>query len=124
MKSIIIPVLFGLAILVAFGASTSSDHQNRPAILTVVSSKADEVVTFAAAYVSGDSSATSSLDYSILKTPFRLEIPSPYFFGIFKKVSGDADVIVLIKAPGGKVQASSSVVLITKEDDRLKSQGF
>ena len=124
MKSLIFTIIFGLVILVALGASGSSNPDNRPAILTVVSSETDQVVTFDAAYVSGDSSTTSALDYSQRKTPFRMEIPSPYFFGIFKKVSGNAGIIVSIKSASNEVQATSSAVLITKEVDRLRSQGF
>ncbi len=124
MKSLIFTIIFGLVILVALGISGTSSMDSRPAILTVVSSESDQVATFDAAYVSGDSSAASALDYSRRKTPFRLEIPSPYFFGIFKKVSGNAGIIVSIKSIRNEVRASSSVVLITKEAERLKSEGF
>lgn len=124
MKSIIFTIIFGLSILIPLGTSGSSSLDDRPAILSVVSSENDQVVIFDAAYVSGDSSATSALDYSQRRTPFRLEIPSPYFFGIFKKVSGDAGIVVSIKTQGAVVRATSSTVLITRSGKTIKSEGF
>lgn len=124
MKPIISVIFYGLTILAVLGNSGSSSLNDPPALLTVVSSEKDEVVTFDAAFVSGDSSASSMLKYSQHKTPFRLEIPSPYFFGIFKKVSGDAGIEVTIQSRIGIVRATSSTVLITKNNDTIKSEGF
>ncbi len=124
MKPFISAIIFGLTLLAVLGNSRSSDNNDRTPFLTVTSLDPDQTVTFDAAFVSGDSSAASPMDYSRRKTPFRLEIPSPYFFGIFKKVSGNADIEVSIQSRIAIVRATSSTVLITKNNERIKSEGF
>ncbi len=126
MKTILAVLTLAIIAFALASAFAPSADRRSAAVLTVVSSKDGEVVTFAAAYVSGDSTSSSALTYSILKTPFRLEISSPLFLGIFKKVSGEADMIIRAEHPTGKseVSVSSSVVLMKRRADRFSSEAF
>ena len=124
MKPIISVIIFGLTLLAVLGNSGPSSLDNQPAILTVASLNSDHVVTFDAAFVSGDSATSTALKYGQHKTPFRLEVPSPYFFGLFKKVSGGAGIEVTLQIPGAIVRATSSTVLITRAGKKIKSEGF
>jgi hypothetical protein len=124
MKLTVLAISSGLIILLNHSPITQATTQEYPGSIVIGSSKENQVVTFAAAYVSGDSTSSSSLEYRILKTPYRIHIDSARFFGIFKKVSGDADMVLLLANRITHVKVSKSVVLVTKSGDEFRSEGF
>lgn len=116
----------GLFTTVLLSAYTYFPNDQKTALLTIVSSAGDSVaVSFDAAYIVGDASSTTPLTVTTLTTPLRLEIDSPHFMGIFKKKSGNGNLVVNLSKPQiGAEEYKGTVVCVTMVKDKISGSQF
>ena len=116
----------GLFATVLISATSYLPNDQKSASLTIVSSAGDSVVvSFDAAYIVGDATSTTPLTVTTLTTPLRLEIDSPHFMGIFKKKSGNGNLVVSLSKPQvGNEQYKGTVVCVSMVKEKIQGSQF